>query len=62
MVQLMSKLTLIALNTPVFFNICQVTQSAHACDIKWAAHESTFVHCARAIFCALHESNTLCVT
>ena len=61
-------------NTCVYFNFCRVTQSEHACDTKWAAHESTFVYCMSAIFRACmrvtntsytidskkHASNALC--
>ena len=46
----------------MFFNFCRVTQLQHACDTKWAAHESTFVYCKRAVFHELHVSNrVLCV-
>ena len=51
-----------ALNTYVFFNFCQVTQSKLVCDTQWAARKLAFVCCTWAIFCALHTTHTSCAT
>ena len=53
-VQLTSKLTLACSEHACVFQFLLCLESKHTCDTKWAAHESTFVYCTRAILCALH--------
>ena len=60
MAQLTSKLTLVCGEHACGPQFCQMTLSKHACDTKWAAHESTFVYYTQVIFCALHASNISC--
>ena len=59
-VQLRSKLTLACGEHMCVLQFLSRLESKHACDTKWAARKSTFVYCTRAIFHALHVSNTLC--
>ena len=65
MIQLTSKLTLTCSEHVCVFQFLSCLKSKHACDMKWAVHESTFVYCMWAIFCVLHDSkkhmsNALC--
>ena len=63
-VQLTSKLILACSEHVCVLQFLLWLESKHACDTKWAAHESTFVYCTWAIFvcctwviiCVLHDS------
>ena len=59
-VQLKSKLTLTCGEHACVLQFLSCLESKHLCDTKWAASESTFVYCMRAIFRVLHVSNYLC--
>ena len=59
--QLKSKLTVMCGKHTCVLHFLACLESKHACDTKWAAHESTFVYCMQAIFRVLHVSNYWCV-